>query len=412
MRHKIGVVGLGYVGLPLAVEFSKHFDVVGYDIHEKRLEELRCNEDSKMDIGPIDLSKSNIYYTSDPEDLVDANIYIVTVPTPVDPLKNPNLDPVLAATDMIGSMLNGDDIVVYESTVAPGTTEDICARRLEELSGLKLNKDFKVGFSPERINPGDVEHSLTKVVKIVSGSDPKALEIISGIYRAILGDNVHEASSIKVAESAKILENMQRDVNIALVNEVATLFDKMGISTKDVLEAAGTKWNFAPYRPGLVGGHCIGVDPYYMLNLAKEHDLTLPVTQAAREVNESMVEYVVLKIRAHLEIKKVKSAGILVLGATFKENCPDTRNSKSLELINALRANKHNVTVFDPYYNEGKRYVGPSDVVIFAVAHEEHSGLRSEDLEDVARSGALIVDIPGMIDKRMVEGSGRVYWGL
>jgi len=412
MFKTIGIIGLGYVGLPLAVEFSKVKDVIGFDLDIKRLEELGCDEDSNRDITPSQIRNAAIFLTHKIEDLAKVDLFIITVPTPVDSDNKPDLSLVMSATDMVGKLIKKGTMVVYESTMAPGTTRGVCSKRLEEISGLALNKEFKVGFSPERINPGDSEHSLTDVVKIVSGSDKEALSIIGDLYEKILGDKVYRAPSMEIAEASKILENVQRDVNIALVNEVSRLLDKLKISSKEVLKAASTKWNFASYKPGLVGGHCVGVDPYYLLNLAENNKIRLPVTSAARAMNESQVPYILKKIEKHLKGKNPRSVVINILGATFKENCPDTRNSKSLELASLLKEKKYRVRIYDPYLEDSPNDVCQADVVLFTVAHEEHSGIREEDFKEISKINSLIIDIPGMLDRDMVRGSGRKYWSL
>ena len=348
--RKISVVGLGYVGLPVAVAFGKHGPVIGFDINENRLEELRAGQDRTNEVSATELGDTQIEFTSKPEVLAQADFHIVAVPTPIDDAHQPDLTPVVKASESVGTALKKGDIVVYESTVYPGVTEDICVPILERVSGLKCGPDFTVGYSPERINPGDKEHTFTKIKKVVSGQDAATLEIVADVYSSVVTAGVYKAASIKVAEAAKVIENTQRDLNIALMNELALIFDRMGIDTLDVLEAAGTKWNFLKFKPGLVGGHCIGVDPYYLTHKAEKLGYIPQVILAGRRINDSMGAFI-----AQQTIKQMIHAGhaiagavVTLLGLTFKENCPDLRNSRVIDIIRELEEFDVQVQVFDP----------------------------------------------------------------
>ncbi|MBZ4643492.1 MAG: UDP-glucose/GDP-mannose dehydrogenase [Deferribacteraceae bacterium] len=347
---KIAVIGLGYVGLPLAVSFAKKFDVIGFDIKKERIEELKRGEDSTGEVNCEDLKNISINFTADPEDLNNANFYIVTVPTPIDTHNNPDLKPVISATKTVGKVLKKGDYVVYESTVYPGVTEEICVPILENESGLKFIKDFKVGYSPERINPGDKIHTFENIIKVVSGCDQESLDLIAEIYGKVVKAGIYKAENIKVAEAAKVIENTQRDLNIALMNELALIFDKMHIDTKSVLEAAGTKWNFLKFEPGLVGGHCIGVDPYYLTFKAEEFGYHPQVILAGRKINDSMGKFVAEKtVKLLIKAGKiVKDSKVLILGFTFKENVPDIRNTKIIDIYNELKDYGITADIFDP----------------------------------------------------------------
>src|SRR6186997_2810100 len=337
---RVGVVGLGYVGLPLAVEFGKRFDTVGFDIKKSRIAELKAGKDSTLECSPAELREaSQLKYSSSLKDLAKCKVFIVTVPTPIDKYNRPDLTPLERSSETVGQVLKKGDVVVYESTVYPGCTEEICVPILERVSGLKFNKDFFAGYSPERINPGDKEHRLPTIRKVTSGSTPEVAEYVDSLYRSIITAGTHRASSIKVAEAAKVIENTQRDVNIALINELALIFNRLGIDTEEVLLAAGSKWNFLPFRPGLVGGHCIGVDPYYLTHKAQEVGYHPEMILAGRRINDNMAIYVAERI-TQLMIKKrihVKGSRILVMGLTFKENCPDLRNSKVADVVSELK---------------------------------------------------------------------------
>jgi UDP-N-acetyl-D-galactosamine dehydrogenase len=414
----IGIIGLGYVGLPLAVEFGKKFNVIGFDINEKRISELKNKEDSTLEVSAREFSESKyITFTSNYNDLQKVNIFIVTVPTPVDSFKRPELTPLLRASETVGKLLKAGDIVIYESTVYPGCTEEDCVPVLEKFSNLKFNKDFFCGYSPERINPGDKKHRVSNIKKIVSGSTPKIAACVSQLYSSIISAGIHHAPSIKVAEAAKVIENAQRDINIAFVNELSMLFDLMGIDTLDVLEAAATKWNFLPFRPGLVGGHCIGVDPYYLTHKAVNFGYNPEIILAGRRINDSMGAYVANKLIKQMIKKgiKINNANILVLGITFKENCPDIRNSKVIDIINELREFGSNVDILDPWadkkevkqkYNldlisdykhlDTKKYSG----AILAVAHNEFKNLNFLLLKN---NGTVLFDVKGVISKELVD---------
>ena len=386
----IAIIGLGYVGLPLAVEFGKKFETIGFDINLDRIEELKTGYDRTMEVESGHLkSASKLNYTADIADLKKANVFIVTVPTPIDKNNRPNLTPLIKASETVGKVLKKGDIVVYESTVYPGCTEDDCVPVLEKISGLQFNTDFYCGYSPERINPGDKVHTVTKIKKITAGSTPEIANIVNAIYASIITAGTYQAPSIKVAEAAKVIENCQRDINIAFVNELALIFDKMNIDTLEVLEAAGTKWNFLPFRPGLVGGHCIGVDPYYLTHKAEEIGYHSQVILAGRKINDNMGAFVANKV-VKLMIKKgiqVNSAKALVMGITFKENCPDIRNSKVIDIITELNDFGIQVDVFDPMADahEVKEEYGISligslpnsgyDTIIMAVNHVQFADL-------------------------------------
>lgn len=416
-NKKLAIIGLGYVGLPLAVEFSKKgFSVLGFDINDQRIEELKAGSDSTNEVSTEELSQAidnNITFSSNEQDLINANIFIVTVPTPIDKFKQPDLTPILSASKLVGNYLSKDDIVIYESTVYPGCTEEDCVPVLEKTSGLKFNEDFYCGYSPERINPGDKDRRVHNIVKVTSGSTPEVAETVDNLYSAIIEVGTHKASSIKVAEASKIIENTQRDLNISLVNELALIFDKIGIDTIEVLEAAGTKWNFLPFRPGLVGGHCIGVDPYYLTHKAESLGYLPQVILAGRRINDNMGVYIansIIKLMVRNEIK-VKSAKILVLGITFKENCPDVRNSKVIDVIEELESFGLMVDTYDPYANKDqvKKHYGLElldeinqkyEAIVLAVGHKQFLNLNIDDLK--SSSDAIIYDIKSFLPKDVV----------
>lgn len=420
---KIGVIGLGYVGLPIALAFAKKVSVVGFDINQGRVDLMRQNIDPSEELEASDFENSDIYFTADLEDLKDVNFFIVAVPTPIDEHNKPDLRPLIGASNTVGQVLKKGDYVVYESTVYPGCTEEDCIPVLEDLSDLKYMADFKVGYSPERINPGDKEHTITKILKVVSGCDAESLDVIAKVYELIIEPGVHRASSIKVAEAAKIIENTQRDVNIALMNELSIIFSRLGINTYEVLEAAGTKWNFLKFFPGLVGGHCIGVDPYYLTYKAEELGYHARIINSGRYVNDSMGGYVakqtVKKILA--KGKNVAGAKVLVMGATFKENVSDIRNSKVSDVVKELRSYMVDVEVTDPYAsskeleheygfglveNIGNQY----DAVIVAVNHDEYVKMTESDLSNLMSDGkGLVVDIKGVFRGKI---NNIQYWSL
>jgi UDP-N-acetyl-D-glucosamine/UDP-N-acetyl-D-galactosamine dehydrogenase len=420
---KIGVIGLGYVGLPIALAFAKKVSVVGFDINQSRVDLMRQGIDPSDELEAADFENSDIYFTAKLEELSDVNFFIVAVPTPIDEHNKPDLRPLLGASTTVGKVLKEGDYVVYESTVYPGCTEEDCIPVLEELSGLKYMDNFKVGYSPERINPGDKEHTITKILKVVSGCDDESSDIIAKVYELIIEPGVHRASSIKVAEAAKIIENTQRDVNIALMNELSIIFNRLGINTFEVLEAAGTKWNFLKFFPGLVGGHCIGVDPYYLTYKAEELGYHARIINSGRYVNDSMGYYVakqtVKKILANG--KNVAGAKVLVMGATFKENVSDIRNSKVSDVVKELRSFMVDVEVADPYANSaelkheygfglveeiGNQY----DAIIIAVNHDEYVSMEEADLQKMLKDDkGLIVDIKGVFRGRI---HNTQYWSL
>ena len=412
MKNKIAIIGLGYVGLPLAVEFAKKYKVVGFDIYEARINELENAYDRTLETTKEQLKiaiSNDIIFTCKLEDISTCNIFIVTVPTPIDKNRRPDLTPLIKASQGIGKVLKKGDIVIYESTVYPGVTEDDCVPVLEQVSNLKFNKDFFCGYSPERINPGDKNRTLTKILKVTSGSTPEIAEQVDELYASIITAGTHKAPSIKVAEAAKVIENSQRDINIAFINELAMIFNKLDIDTNAVLKAAGTKWNFLPFKPGLVGGHCIGVDPYYLTHKAQEIGFNPEIILAGRRINDNMGIYVANQI-VKLMIKKgykVQGAKILVLGITFKENCPDIRNSRVIDVINELKDFECNIDIYDPWADEKevkKEYnmdliekstldIQNYDSIVLAVAHEEFKSLNVKKNEK-----QVIYDIKATLD--------------
>jgi UDP-N-acetyl-D-galactosamine dehydrogenase len=416
---RIAIIGLGYVGLPLAVEFGKRFDTVGYDIRPDRVTELREGRDSTRELTAEELGQSRLLrYTTELDDIRPCNTYIVTVPTPIDAAKRPDLTPLIKASSAIGSVLKRGDVVIYESTVYPGCTEEVCVPILEEVSGLAFNDDFHCGYSPERINPGDKAHRLTNILKVTSGSTPEAAVYVDGLYSSITTAGTHKASSMKVAEAAKVIENTQRDLNVALVNDLAVLFNKLGIDTLEVLEAAGTKWNFLPFRPGLVGGHCIGVDPYYLTHKAQEVGHHPHVILAGRRTNDEMGPYVadqVIKLMVRKGINPVR-ARILVLGLTFKENCPDLRNTRVVDIIETLRSYNADVDVYDPWVppEEARREYGIEpigtpqphtyDAVVLAVAHREFAALGAAGIRALTKPDGVVYDVKHVLPKQAVDG--------
>lgn len=422
-KEKLAVVGLGYVGLPIALEFSKSISVIGFDIKPDRIELMKKGVDPSKELETAAFKNCNIEFTSDIEVLRHAKFFVVAVPTPIDDHNLPDLKPLLAATRTVGQVLKKDDYVVYESTVYPGCTEEDCVPLLEELSGLKYIQDFKVGFSPERINPGDKQHTLTTIKKITSGCDEEAAEEIAKTYELIIKAGIHRASSIKVAEAAKIIENTQRDINIAFMNELSIIFSRMGINTYEVLEAAGTKWNFLKFFPGLVGGHCIGVDPYYLVYKAKELGYHPQMITAGRFINDSMGGYVAKQAvkRIIAADKNPKEARVLIMGVTFKENVSDIRNSKVVDIYNELKSfGIQQVDVLDPYADKNevkKEYgftmaeqpIGKYDAIILAVSHNQYVGLSSDEFLKHASAECVFVDVKGIYRNKI---SGFNYWSL
>lgn len=421
MKHKITIIGLGYVGLPLARLFATRFPVVGYDIDKFRIKDLRKGLDDTLEVSEELLkaalvgdnpnkTEKGLYCTHDLKETEDSNIYIITVPTPVDKNKRPDLTPLLKASEAVATVIKKGDIVIYESTVYPGATEEDCIPVVERISGLKFNTDFFAGYSPERINPGDKEHTIEKILKVTSGSTPEIAQIVNDLYKAVITAGTHLAPCIKVAEAAKVIENSQRDINIAFVNELAKIFNLMDINTKDVLEAAGTKWNFIPFKPGLVGGHCIGVDPYYLAQKAQEYGYHPEIILAGRRLNDSMGQYVASQVVKTM-IKKdisVNNAKILMLGITFKENCPDVRNTKIVDVIAALEDYGASVTTYDPWASSAEvlhEYGITStseiptekfDAIVLGVAHTEFLDL---ELEQFKKYNSVIYDVKGILQK-------------
>ena len=416
---RIGVVGLGYVGLPLAVEFGKRFSTVGFDIKAARVDELKAGHDSTLETNEEELAEATkLSYTTRLDDLKPCRVFIVTVPTPIDEYKRPDLTPLVKSSESVGKVLKKGDVVVYESTVYPGCTEEVCVPILERVSGLKFNKDFFAGYSPERINPGDKQHRLTTIRKVTSGSTPAVAEFVDSLYRSIVVVGTHKASSIKVAEAAKVIENTQRDVNIALINELALIFNRMGIDTEEVLNAAGSKWNFLPFRPGLVGGHCIGVDPYYLTHKAQAIGYHPEMILAGRRINDNMGTYVAQQI-AQLMIQRriqVKESRILIMGLTFKENCPDVRNTKIVDVVHELEKFGANVDVFDPWadadeaeHEYGLRPVkrlkpGTYDAVVMGVAHQQFRDMGIAKIRELAKKEHVLYDIKYVFRADEVDG--------
>lgn len=424
--RKVSVIGLGYVGLPVAVAFGKQERVVGFDIDEERLHELRNGHDRTNEVEDADLAAANIEFTSQTEVLAMADFHIVAVPTPVDDAHQPDLTPVVRASETVGKALKRGDIVVYESTVYPGVTEEVCVPILERVSGLRCGADFKVGYSPERINPGDKEHTFTKIRKVVSGQDAESLEVVAAVYSSVVTAGVYKAATIKVAEAAKVIENTQRDLNIALMNELALIFDRMNIDTLDVLEAAGTKWNFLKFRPGLVGGHCIGVDPYYLTHKAEKIGYIPQVILAGRRINDSMGAYI-----AQQTIKQMIHSGhaiagsvVTVLGLTFKENCPDLRNSRVIDIIRELQEFDVQVQVCDAEADAAEArheygvelveplQVKPAAAVVVAVAHSEYAKWSSQDYLRLMGDAPVVIDVKGVCDGAALRAAGARFWRL
>jgi len=419
---RIGVIGLGYVGLPLAVEFGKKFPTVGFDINQIRVDELASGEDHTLECSPEELATASMLtFSTDLADLNDCDVYVVTVPTPVDGSNRPDLTPLIKASETVGKVISKGDVVVYESTVYPGATEEDCIPVVERTSGLKFNEDFFAGYSPERINPGDKEHRLPTIKKVTSGSTPEIASLVDELYASIITAGTHKAPSIKAAEAAKVIENTQRDVNIALVNELALIFNRMGIDTLDVLEAAGSKWNFLPFRPGLVGGHCIGVDPYYLTHKAQQVGYHPEMILAGRRLNDNMGKYVVsetVKLLLHRSLP-VRDAKILVLGLTFKENCPDIRNTKVVDLIAEFKDYGCNVDIYDPWassdevsqeygislISDCRSLVSDSyDAVVLAVAHNEFKEMGGEEIRGFMKPNGVLYDIKYVLPKEDVDG--------
>ncbi len=416
---RIGVIGLGYVGLPLAVEFGKQIDTVGLDINLARIEELRAGKDSSLEVEPELLKEATrLSFTADPDDLKECNVYIVTVPTPIDEFNTPDMRPLESASRTLGKIMSPGDIAIFESTVYPGATEEVCVPIIEELSGLSYNQDFYVGYSPERINPGDKEHRVTNIKKVTSGSTPEVADFVDELYRKVIVAGTHKASSIKVAEAAKVIENTQRDVNIALINELALIFHRLGIDTEEVLAAAGSKWNFLPFRPGLVGGHCIGVDPYYLTHKAQAIGYHPAIILAGRRINDGMGAHVVTSA-VKLMIQKgipVAGAKVLVLGLTFKENCPDIRNTRVTDIVDEFKSYGAGVEVYDPWVDPAEAEheygitpiaapeSGAYDAVIVAVAHKQFAERGLDWVRSLGKEKHVIYDVKYLFPADQVDG--------
>ncbi|MCB9246153.1 MAG: nucleotide sugar dehydrogenase [Flavobacteriales bacterium] len=416
MKDTIAIIGLGYVGLPLAVEFGKQYRTIGFDINEARIRELQSGHDSTLEVEPKNLKLAKyLELSADPAVLADANIYIVTVPTPIDENKRPVLTPLEKSSETVGRYLKQGDIVIYESTVYPGCTEEVCVPILEKVSGKTYNTDFYCGYSPERINPGDKVHTVTKIVKVTSGSTPEIADKVDALYNSILENGTFRASSIKVAEASKIIENCQRDLNISFVNELALIFDRIGIDTNEVIDAAGSKWNFLKFRPGLVGGHCIGVDPYYMVHKAEQLGYYPEVILSGRRVNENIGSFVANKVVKLMIYKNItiRNANVLILGVTFKENCPDIRNSRVIDIIQEMQGFGCAVDIHDPWADSdevfeeyGVRILPEKptksyDAIILAVAHRE---FLDYDYAALTKNDSVIYDVKSVLDKNMVDG--------
>jgi UDP-N-acetyl-D-galactosamine dehydrogenase len=418
-KCRIGIVGLGYVGLPLAVEFGKHYETTGFDVKPERIAQLRRGRDTTLEVTGAELKAAgHLSVTTDPKRMRSCQVFIVTVPTPIDDYKRPDLTALRRASETVGAVMRRGAVVIYESTVYPGCTEEICVPILEKVSGMKFNRDFYAGYSPERINPGDKQHRLTTIRKVTSGSTPQVAEFVDRLYGSIVTAGTHRASSIRVAEAAKVIENTQRDVNIALINELALIFNRLGIDTEEVLEAAGSKWNFLPFRPGLVGGHCIGVDPYYLTHKAQEIGYHAEMILAGRRLNDNMALYVTGQITRLMATKRihVKGARALVLGMTFKENCPDIRNSKVIDVVRELKSHGAKVDIYDPWANPaecrheyGLRTVselkpGTYDVAIVAVAHRQFRELGARGVRRLCKKNHVVYDIKHVFPAAATDG--------
>ncbi|WP_306520469.1 Vi polysaccharide biosynthesis UDP-N-acetylglucosamine C-6 dehydrogenase TviB [Rheinheimera sp.] len=412
---KIAVIGLGYVGLPLAVEFGKKYPTLGFDINKARIDELKSGQDHTLEVSPDELRAAALLsYSCELEQLKQANFYIVTVPTPIDEHRQPDLTPLVKASETLGKVIKPGDIVVYESTVYPGATEEDCIPVIERISGLKFNRDFFAGYSPERINPGDKEHRVTSIKKVTSGSTPDIAEFVDSVYRSIILAGTYKASSIKVAEAAKVIENTQRDLNIALINELAVIFNKLGIDTEEVLLAAGTKWNFLPFRPGLVGGHCIGVDPYYLTHKAQAIGYHPEVILAGRRINDGMSKYVVAQLVKQMIKQQINVSGarVLVLGLTFKENCPDIRNTKVVDILSELTEYGMSADVYDPWIDPAEAQheyqltpvstpeQGAYDAVILAVAHQQFKQLGAAGIRSFGKKSHVLYDLKYLLPQQ------------
>ena len=416
---RLAIIGLGYVGLPLAVEFGKKMPVVGFDINEPRVKELESGTDSTLEVSDEELKEAvKLEYTASIDKLKECNVYVVTVPTPIDKSKNPDLTPLIKASAMLGKVVSRGDVIIYESTVYPGATEEVCIPEVEKASGLTFNKDFYAGYSPERINPGDKEHRVTNILKVTSGSTPEIADYVDSLYQSVITAGTHKASSIRVAEAAKVIENTQRDVNIALINELSLIFNRLGIDTEEVLKAAGTKWNFLPFRPGLVGGHCIGVDPYYLTHKAQEIGYNPEMILAGRRLNDNMGPYVVSEV-IKLMLKKrihIAEANVLIMGLTFKENCPDLRNTRVIDMVDELNQYGANIDVYDPWVDKAeaeheynitpidKLENGKYDAIILAVSHDQFKDMGAEAIHKLGKDNHVLFDIKYLLKADEVDG--------
>lgn len=418
-NEKIALIGLGYVGLPLAVEFGKMYDTVGFDINQPRVAELQMGKDSTLEVEPELLALADkLSFTSNIRDISDCNIFIVTVPTPIDDYNSPDLTPLQAASKAVGGILKKNDVVIYESTVFPGATEEVCIPVLEQESGLKFNTDFFAGYSPERINPGDKEHRVTNILKVTSGSTPEIADFVDNLYRSIITAGTHKASSIKVAEASKVIENTQRDLNIALVNELAIIFDKLGIDTLDVLEAAGTKWNFLHFRPGLVGGHCISVDPYYLTQKAESMGYHPDIILSGRRINDGMGGYVAGRVLGLMTQNRIHvvDAKVLIMGFAFKEDCPDLRNTRVIDMVRELKKHNTKVDVYDPWVSPEEAHeeygITPIkspeknnyDAIILCVAHTEFKKMGAKAIHALGKAKHIVFDVKYILPKDQVDG--------
>ncbi len=418
-QTKIGIIGLGYVGLPLAVEFGKQLPTIGFDINATRIKELKAGQDNTLEVEPEELTQANLLsYTDNIEDLARCNVYIVTVPTPIDEFKRPDLTPLEKASKALGEIVKKGDVVIYESTVYPGATEEVCIPLIEKVSGLIYNKDFFAGYSPERINPGDKEHRVTNILKVTSGSTPEVADFVDTLYQQIITAGTHKASSIRVAEAAKVIENTQRDVNIALVNELALIFNRLGIDTEEVLNAAGTKWNFLPFRPGLVGGHCIGVDPYYLTHKAQEIGYHPDMILAGRRINDGMGAYVAECTVKLLTQRRIHVAGakILIMGLAFKEDCPDLRNTRVIDIIDEFKNYHAEIDIHDPWVDpeEARQEYGVTviqdqpptnhyDAIILAVGHQQFKDMGVEKIRALGKEKSVLFDVKYILPKEQVD---------
>jgi len=423
---KIAIVGLGYVGLPLAVEFSKKYHAIGFDLNKVRINQLKDGIDKTLEVSTDELKNTSITFSTNTQELTDCNVYIITVPTPVDKYNNPDMEPLSIASETVGRVLKKGDVVIYESTVYPGATEEFCVPKLEKKSGLNYNSDFFCGYSPERINPGDKDHRLTTIKKVTSGSNKETAEFVDTLYKSIIHAGTHKASSIATAEASKVIENIQRDVNIALINELSMIFNKLGLDTNEVLEAAGTKWNFLPFRPGLVGGHCIGVDPYYLTHKAQEIGYHPEMILAGRRINDTMGKYIADKTILEMSKAGINPVGasIAVLGITFKENCPDLRNTKVPDIIDHLKTYGCEIKVTDPFADseEAKKrlnielldldQISGIDAAIFAVAHNNYKELTKDYCQKMFNGNGVFIDVKSIFEKDYFTETNITHWRL